>query len=73
MFKGIYKIGIIGWCVCCITFIIISVFSPFIYYGFNVNIFELISPIVMLRIGLISFGIILGCIIILIVKDVIFD
>lgn len=72
MSEFIHKFGVIGWCVCFITFII-SLFSPFIYYAFNVNIFEIISPITMLRIGLISFGIALGCMITLFVKDVIFD
>lgn len=72
MFEFIHKFGVISWCVCFITFII-SLFSPFIYYAFNVNIFEIISPMIMLRIGLFSFGISFGCLIILFVKDVIFD
>lgn len=51
----IVKIGFISWLILTIDFAISFVIGPLFVVAFNVDIFQYIDPMLMLRIGVISF------------------
>ena len=69
MLEKIGRISFVIWA----SLLVLALISPFIYYAFNVNIFEYIDPQLMLRIGVASLCVTLCSILILYIRDIFDD
>ena len=67
--KMIEKIGRISFIIWA-SLLIVALISPFVYFAFNINIFEYFDPQLMLRIGVVSMCVTFLSIIILYVSDI---